>query len=234
MLPLLAGGAGLVAAALGRLPTRVFLGLIGSILLVAAVLGVLAAYWVSPGTLDLVDRPTLALVVAGGATSWLAWTDRRSARAGTREPGGAHPIGGRPDVPRWPRVVASVLAGVLGITAIGALAVATPAPPGCGRWGGLSLRIQANALADRIPGLALGDRRSGCDSGDSATISWDHESATDLVASAKAAGCRDAYRKQWEDGERFMVCGAKPFQLVLTIETESGSPTASGDLALNG
>jgi hypothetical protein len=73
----------------------------------------------------------------------------------------------------------------------------------------------------------------GCDSGDAASIEWDHASLSGLLASATAAGCRDAYPEEWDGEYGYMVCGEGPTQLLLTIEPDAGEYGATGSLSLN-
>lgn len=236
--PLVLGGLGLLAAAVGRSLARLFLGGLGALLVIAG-LGLTVEFWTLMGRADRTTVGILAMVVAGAACLWLAWG------GSSRKPAGGATLGDSPAVPGghssqrrrqsrwWLALIATGLPFVLGISAAAAAALGSgPATAGCGLLGERLLQTQASALAEHLPGLALGSL-GGCDSGDPAWISWDHDSLPGLVASARAAGCHDAYPHEWDEQDQFMVCGAGPTQLLLSIEIDPDIPGVTGSISLN-
>jgi hypothetical protein len=232
LVPVGLGILGLTAAAIGPLPARRALaGISGLLVLIGAYQ--LIEGWMVMGLDSSETVSAAALVVAGVAGVWLAraWSVTRIPRPAQRS-GTAAARERWWQTRWWLLLVVTAFPFALGITAALVSVVTAPSASGCDAPAQRALADHAGALATRINGLHLGEP-GGCDSGDSAYIGWEHASLDELVASASAAGCRDAYVEDWDDEYHFMVCDQGFSQLLLLINLDTEVSGVTGDLFLD-
>lgn len=228
--PLTLGVLGLVAVVTGRL-VRVALGGLG-VVLTAVGLGLGAPMAWASGGVDSATLGLFAVAGAGAASAWLACTPRRRASGAAQLTFGSTEPWWRSRW--WLGLVVTGFPFLFGTAAAAAAIVGnSPDATGCGPAGERLLRNESRALAEQLPGLRLGSLR-GCDSGDPASIKWEHDDLARLVASAKASGCVAEADVSDDDPDTVMVCTTRYTQLILEISTgpDPAKLSAHGSISL--
>ena len=242
LLPVGLGLAGLVAATLGPVAARVALCAISGFLALAG-LGWIGLLFTVAGLDSSETAAAIAVVATGlsGLSLVASWPGRGSTMAASSSSSSsASRPDGRPGPAErwwhtrwWLMLVVTGFPFAFGISASLLALVAAPSTPGCGDSAERVLVATAHDLATHLAGLHLGEL-GGCDSGDAASVEWDHASRSDLVASARVTGCRDVDFEDGDAGYTYMVCGAGSTQLLLTIDPETAESGVTGSISLNG